>query len=178
VAPFAVIFLSLFLNFNYFKTSEYLGRMDDYYINRYIPIPTASDEYLKTSEEYLRLPKENEKRPEKNYPRAYAVNENVVLEIEEINALNAKIKTSSEIDFVLNYNKYNYPGWKVTIDGKKTEIISGKPYGQISFLVPSGSHTVEVKYGESMLRLVFNLVSLVSVSGVVYVLIKQRNSKK
>lgn len=178
VAPFAVIFLSLFLNFNYFKTSEYLGRMDDYYINRYIPIPTATDEYLKTSEEYLRLPKENEKRPEKNYPRAYAVNENVVLEIEEINALNAKIKTSSEIDFVLNYNKYNYPGWKVTIDGKKTEIISGKPYGQISFLVPSGSHTVEVKYGESMLRLVFNLVSLVSVSGVVYVLIKQRNSKK
>lgn len=178
VVPFVVIFFSIFLNFNYFKTSEYLGRMDDYYINRYIPIPTASDEYLKTSEEYLRLPKENEKRPEKNYPRAYAINENAVLEIEEINTLNAKIKTSSEIDFVLNYNKYNYPGWKVTVDGKKTEIISGKPYGQISFLVPSGSHTVEVKYGESALRLVFDLVSLISVSGVVYVLIKQRNSKK
>lgn len=178
LVPFAVIFFSLFLNFNYFKTSEYLGRMDDYYINRYIPVPTASEEYLKTSEEYLRLPKENEKRPEKNSPRAYTINDNAVLGVEEINALNAKIKTSSEIDFVLNYNKYNYPGWKATIDGKKTEIISGKPYGQISFLVPSGSHTVEVKYGESALRLVFNLVSLVSVSGVVYVLIKQRKNKK
>ena len=49
------------LNFNYFKTSEYLGRGDDYYINRYIPVPIASSEYLKTSEEYLRLPKETEK---------------------------------------------------------------------------------------------------------------------
>ncbi len=178
MVPFVVIFFSLFLNFNYFKTSEYLGRMDDYYINRYIPVPSASDEYLKTSEEYLRLPKESEKRPEKNYPRAYTINDTVVLEIEEVNPLNAKIKTSSEIDFVLNYNKYNYPGWKVAIDGKKTEIISGKPYGQVSFLVPSGSHTVEVKYGESALRLAFDLVSLVSAFGIFYMLVKQRSNKK
>lgn len=176
--PFIVIFFSIFLNFNYFKTSEYLGRMDDYYINRYIPVPTASEEYLKTSEEYLRLPKESEKRPEKNYPRAYTINDSVTLDIEEINPLNAKIMTSSDIDFVLNYNKYNYPGWKVTVDGKRSEIISGKPYGQVSFLVPSGKHTVEVKYGESTLRLIFNFVSLVSILGIVYLLYKNRNVKK
>lgn len=171
--PFVVIFFSVFLNFNYFKTSEYLGRMDDYYINRYIPVPTASEEYLKTSEEYLRLPKESEKKPENNYPRAYTINDSVILNIEEINSLNAKIMTSSDIDFVLNYNKYNYPGWKVTIDGEKTEIISGKPYGQISFLVPSGKHLVEVKYSESVLRLIFDFVSLISFASVIYLLIRK-----
>lgn len=178
MVPFAVIFFSIFLNFNYFKTSEYLGRLDDYYINRYIPVPTASEEYLKTSEEYLRLPKENEKRPAKNYPRAYSLNDSVVLEIEETNALNARIETSSEIDFILNYNKYNYPGWKITVDGKGVSVISGKPYGQVSFLVLSGNHIVEVKYGESTLRLVFDLVSLATVLGIIYVLIKQRRIKK
>jgi hypothetical protein len=178
MVPFSVIFFSLFLNFNYFKTSEYLGRMDEYYINRYIPVPAASEAYLKTSEEYLRLPKESEKRPEKNYPRAYTINDSVMLDIEEINALNAKIMTSSDIDFVLNYNKYNYPGWRVKVDGKQVEIISGKPYGQVSFLVPSGKHTVEVKYNESPLRLFFNLVSLVSVSGIIYFLYKNKKVKK
>jgi hypothetical protein len=171
--PFIVIAGSICLNFNYFKTSEYLGRKDDYYINRYIPFPTASEEYKKTSEEYLRLPKEAEKRPERNYPRAYTNEQDVRFVIEELNPLNAKIITESDIDFVLSYNKYSYPGWKVTVDGKKVEMISSKPYGQISFLVPSGSHLVEVKYGESLMRFIFDLISLTSFVSVIYLLIKK-----
>jgi hypothetical protein len=174
--PFIVIFAAIFFNFNYFKTSEYLGRMDDYYINRYIPVPTASSEYLKTSEEYLRLPKENQIRPEKNLPRAYAINTSVVLEIEEINALDAKIKTVSDTEFILNYSKYNYPGWVVKVDGKPEKIISGQPYGQISFLVPSGEHTVEVKYRESPMRLLFDMVSLVAIVASAILAFKKKNA--
>lgn len=171
--PYVVMFFTVFLNFNYFKTSEYLGRKDEYYINRYIPFPEASFEYSKTSEEYLRLPKDSEQRPSKLYPRAYSLNSNVNLKVEEINALNSKIYTESDTDFILNYNKYNYPGWQVKIDGKYVLVISGKPFGQISFLVPSGSHTVEVKYGESSMRLAFNLISLVSLATAVNLLVKK-----
>lgn len=173
VASYLVMFFAIFLNFNYFKTSEYLGRLDDYYINRYIPLPSASPEYLKTSEEYLRLPKENEERPSKVYPRAYTINTSVDLKIEEVNALDSIITSESEIDFVLNYAKYNYPGWEVKVDGKNVPIISGKPFGQISFLVPSGKHVIEVKYKESQMRLVFNLVSLVSFGAIIYLVSKK-----
>ena len=172
--PFVIIIAAIFLNFNYFKTSEYLGRMDGYYINRYIPVPIASSEYLKTSEEYLRLPKETEKRPDKNYPRAYAINQSVKLQIEEKNALDAKIYTSSDIDFVLNYNKYNYPGFIAKIDGKLIKIISGKPYGQISFLVPSGKHEVVVEYKESPMRLFFDIVSLVAIGTSILIICKKQ----
>ena len=172
--PFVIIIAAIFLNFNYFKTSEYLGRMDGYYINRYIPVPIASSEYLKTSEEYLRLPKETEKRPDKNYPRAYAINQSVKLQIEEKNALDAKIYTSSDIDFVLNYNKYNYPGFIAKIDGKLIKIISGKPYGQISFLVPSGEHEVIVKYKESPFRLLFDIISISAIITSVYLIFRKR----
>ena len=172
--PFIVIFAAIFLNFNYFKTSEYLGRMDDYYINRYIPVPVASSEYLKTSEEYLRLPKETQTRPEKNLPRAYAINTSVALEIEEINALDAKIKTVSDSEFILNYSKYNYPGWVVKVDNSLQKIISGLPYGQISFLVPSGEHKVEVEYKESQLRLIFDIISLVTIGVTISLILRKK----
>jgi len=172
---FVVILLAISLNFNYFKTSEYLGRDDSYYINRYIPVPVASSEYLKTSEEYLRLPKETEIRPNKNYPRAYSDDNNVRLEIVELNSLDAQIFTESNQEFNLNYGKYNYSGWVVKVDGKKTIIESGKPYGQITFLVPSGKHVVEVKYKETPFRLFFDIVSVVSIGVSLFLICKKQS---
>jgi len=162
IISFIVIALAIILNFGYFKTSEYLGREDGYYINRYIPVPAASDEYRKTSEEYLRLPKDTEIRPSDNFPRAYA-EVSAIKQISEENALNATVFTDYEKEFILNYNKYYYPGWFARIDGKKVEIIPGKPYGQIAVSVPEGVHTVEIGYGESPKRLVFDLISLFSI---------------
>ncbi len=171
---FVIILLAIYLNFGYFKTSEYLGRQDSYYIDRYIPVPAASAEYLKTSEEYLRLPKETEVRPQKNYPRAYTEDIGVRLEIKELNALNAIINTESKKEFILNYSKYNYPGFVATIDGKKVVIVSGKPFGQISFSVPTGNHIVEVKYKESTMRLLFNYLSLFSIIVSVFIICKKQ----
>lgn len=170
----AIIIFAIGLNFNYFKTSEYLGRGDSYYINRYIPVPTASKEYLETSEEYLRLPRESEKRPEKKYPRAYSVNESVQLGIRELSALDAEIESKSDIDFTLNYSKYNYPGWVVKIDGKHVKIISGSPYAQISFMVPSGEHKIEIYYKEPLYRLFFDIISIGAILTSIYLIYKKK----
>ena len=157
-----VVVLAIILNFGYFKTSEYLGREDGYYLNRLIPVPSASNEYRKTSEEYLRLPKDTLVRPSDNFTRAYA-DIPAIKQIDEKNALNATVLTDYKEKFILNYNKYYYPGWFAKIDGKKAEIIPGIPYGQITISVPEGVHTVEVGYGESPARLVFDLISLVGI---------------
>lgn len=170
---FLVALFALISNFNYFKYSEFLGREDKYYINRYIPLGSASAEYNQTGEEYLRLPKDNIKRPEKVYPRAYT-DFNADIEVEEINALDAKITTSSDNDFLLNYNKYYYPGWRVLIDGQKVNIIPGKPFGQISFMVPEGKHQVLVEYKESQTRLIFDIISLIAFGAIITVLVKNK----
>lgn len=168
---FTVILLAILLNFNYFKTSEYLGRGDDYYINRYIPVSVASDAYKQTSEEYLRLPKNTEKRPDKLHKRAYT-DSNVSILIDEKNALNASITTNSPSEFELNYNKYFYPGWSAKIDGESVEITPGKPFGQITILVPSGEHIVEVEYRESPARLFFDIVTLISLGACIILITK------
>ncbi len=173
VISYIVIILAITLNFNYFKTSEYLGRGDAYYLNRYIPVPVASEEYKKTSEEYLRLPKDTEARPKSNFPRAYA-DVPGISRTEEINALNAVVSTDYKEDFILNYSKYYFPGWFAKIDGKRVGIASGKPYGQIVLQVPAGQHTVEVYYRESLMRQVLDIVSLIGVGAAVFLVLKNK----
>ena len=171
---FLVIFFAIVLNFNYFKTSEYLGRGDDYYLNRYIPSLSVSEAYKQTSEEYLRLPKDTKIRPNKLYPRAYTDDLEVTLQIEEENALNAKITTDNKTDFNLNYNKYYYPGFIAKIDGNRVQISAGEPFGQISFTVPSGKHEVIVLYKESSFRLIFDIISLGAIVTSIYLIMKNR----
>ena len=161
VISLLVIIAAIVLNFNYFKYSEYLGREDSYYLNRYIPYPVASAEYKKTGEEYLRLPNATQVRPTDTFPRAYS-DGGEIKKIEVTNALNAKITTESAQAFELNYSKYNYPGWFAKIDDKSVAIESGVPFGQITVRVPAGTHNVEVDYRESGTRLMFDLLSLVS----------------
>ena len=173
ILSLAVVVAAIALNFNYFKTSEYLGRGDGYYIERYIPLPTASEEYRKTGEEYLRLPKGTSQRPDKNYPRAYTDNP-AITEIKEINALNAVIVTNSEEKFTFNYSKYYFPGWFAKIDEEEVEISAGKPYGQITFEIPAGKHTVEVYYQESPMRLLFDAVSLFSLGTVILLILAKK----
>jgi hypothetical protein len=170
-----IIVAAIALNFSYFKTSEYLGRGDDYYINRYIPTPIASEEYRKTSEEYLRLPKDTKVRPSSNYPRAYA-EVSGISSIKETSALDSIIVTDYKESFVLNYSKYYFPGWFAKIDGKTAVITSGIPYGQINLVVPEGSHTIEIGYKESGMRLIFDLASLIALATSLFLIL--RKSKK
>lgn len=172
--PYLVIVMAIFLNFNYFKTSEYLGRNDDYYINRYIPLTSVSEEYKKTSEEYLRLPIATERRPDKLYPRAYTDSSSTNLKISEVNSLNTIITSESKDKFSLNYNKYYYPGWVAKIDGKIVKIEAGKPFGQISFNVPAGEHKIEVFYKESLMRFIFDIISLFTIFTLIYIIIKKK----
>lgn len=172
IISLGVIVFAVVLNFGYFKTSEYLGRGDEYYLNRYIPNPVTSEEYKKTSEEYLRLPKETLERPSENLPRAYA-EVSGIKQINEENALDAVVLTDYKEKFVLNYSKYYYPGWFAKIDGKRVEIATGKPYGQISILVPEGEHNVEIGYRESPKRLIFDLISLGSIGVAIFLILKR-----
>jgi len=173
IISMTVILISIVLNFNYFKTSEYLGRDDSYYLTRYIPVPSVSDEYKKTSEEYLRLPKDTEVRPQSDFPRAYT-DVSGISQIIQTNALNAVISTNYGEDFILNYSKYYFPGWFAKIDGESVKINPGKPYGQITITVPAGNHRVEIYYGETIARSLANFISVTGVGVAVFLMLRKK----
>lgn len=156
----------------WFRPQDFLGRTDEYYLNRYIPFPVAAPEYKEQNEEYLRLPKTAESRPDRNYPLVFT-QENGIKEIREITALRTIIYTDSPKSFVLNYTKYYFPGWFAKIDGNYVLIKAGKPYGQIILTVPEGRHTVEIFYRETKLNLILDIISAFSVGILIYFLVKK-----
>lgn len=173
IIALVIIALAIVLNFNYFKPSEYLGRMDNYYLNRYVPVPIASDIYKTTSEEYLRLPLSTEKRPNMNYPIVYSNVDNVK-SVNEVSPLRIKIETDYSTESYINYRKYYYPAWTAKIDNKTAPIEVGQPFGQIRLFIPSGTHQIEIFFKETTLRLLLDYVSLIGLLGSVFVIIKYR----
>lgn len=158
-----LITVSIILGLSYFKPSEFLHRFDDYYLNRYIPYPVASQEYKKTGEEYLRLPLALEVRPDKNYPVLFGSG----FTLQTFNKSNSlDLIASVEVgkdNALINYNKYNFPGWTTYLDGKRIDHFSGAPFGQISFTVPKGVHDIKIVFQETTQKKVLDLVSLVSI---------------
>ena len=157
-----IILATVVLNFSYFKPNEFLGRKDDYYLNRYIPAPDASAEYKKTQEEYLRLPKDTLVRPGKVYPRIIGEGKERI-NILRSNNLDATFQITSEKDVLVNYNKYYFPGWIAKIDDREANLIPGKPFGQIVLSVPAGIHKVEVKFVETNFKKVLDYISLATI---------------
>lgn len=166
---FLIIGLALITNYNNFHPHDYLGRMDSYYLNRYIPLPQASEEYSMLHEEYLRLPVGTISRPDKNYPRVYPQTDQIK-NVNEINSLETDIETNSNEKFTVNYNKYYFPGWYATVDGQKADISAGNPFGQIQLTVPSGQHKVKIGFKETPFKLFLDIVSIVALIVTMYLI--------
>lgn len=144
---------------SYFRPQDFLGRLDSYYFNRYIPTPVASQEYLQIQEEYLRLPKDTQKRPDRNYPLIYS-DSGLIKDIQIIDDLHVKAVTDSKSGMVLNLSKYFFPGWVANLDGRKAKAESGVPFGQVSVIVPPGKHEVEFIFTETGFKKGLNAISL------------------
>lgn len=156
-----VIILAVISTSSYFRPQDFLGRDDNYYINRYIPTPLASSEYLETGEEYLRLPKNAEYRPNRNYPLV-TLEGGEIKNISKINSLDTKVEVFSENGGVLNFNKYNFPGWTAKIDGNLIDVTSAKPFGQVQISIPAGEHGVEIYFQETNFKKVLDIISIVA----------------
>jgi hypothetical protein len=167
--------VSIAVNFQYFKPHDFLGRVDSYYINRYIPFPKVSQEYMMTGEEYLRLGIKTKSRPEKIYPVFFGTN-SLRFNLLETDRISSSANISSTESGIVSYNKYNFPGWKVFIDGKEVDSFYGEPFGQVSFNFPGGNHKVEVTYKEIQRNIVLDGISFLSLIALIVFIFKDRLS--
>ncbi|MBK9054411.1 MAG: glycosyltransferase family 39 protein [Chloroflexi bacterium] len=61
---------------------------------------------------------------------------------------------------VIRLNQFDYPGWRVWVDGERVPITPDPEFGLITFPLPAGEHRVRAAFGETPLRLAADLVSL------------------
>ncbi len=150
------------ISFQYFQPQEFLGRKDQYFLDKYIPYPEVKDGYLTHSEEYLRLPQALIYRPEKLYPVFWSDENLEILKVEQKDKYNATAEIFSPSGGRVNFNKYNFPGWNAKINGEVARVSSGAPFGQVQVHVPSGRHFVTISYREPVHRVIINIVSVLS----------------
>lgn len=75
-----------------------------------------------------------------------------------------KYKVKANTDIRMVDNTFYFPGWKVYIDGKDTEIeFQDMNYrGTITYRVPKGEHEVYLKFTETKVRKFGNILSILS----------------
>ncbi len=74
--------------------------------------------------------------------------------------IGAELMITTSQPFTAVYNGFDYPGWRVTVDGAPVPITPDVPYGRITFPVPEGRHHVSIRFGETMLRRAADCTSL------------------
>jgi hypothetical protein len=166
-----LIVLVVLLNIRYFRPADFLGRGDDYFLKRYIPYPTLNEEYLSQNEEYLRLPKNTLTRPTEVAPKILL--DNGSFTVNELNALDIRVKVDLVSDATLIYSKYNFPGWTAFVDGKRVDIKSGSPYGQIAVDLPENTKDVLIIFRETKTRMLLNVISLIAITLSTYLVVKK-----
>jgi hypothetical protein len=74
----------------------------------------------------------------------------------------ARLIVESPKPFCARYLSFYFPGWRVWVDGEKATLTPSDPEGFITFQLPAGRHTVQVRFGETPLRRVADAVSALS----------------
>lgn len=73
-------------------------------------------------------------------------------------------------------NTLYWPGWKVWVDGKKTpiEFQNQNHRGLITFDIPSGDHSIVVRFTETSVRIISNFISGIMICSIlVYLLLRK-----
>ncbi|MBI4028841.1 MAG: hypothetical protein HY376_00520 [Candidatus Blackburnbacteria bacterium] len=80
----------------------------------------------------------------------------------------AKFKvTQDEDDGKVRINIFQFPGWKVSVDGREVEVSTDKDeWGRMYIDVPKGEHSVTVRLYNTQARTAGNVISLISWGGI------------
>lgn len=70
--------------------------------------------------------------------------------------------TTSQEPLILRLNIHYFPGWKVFIDGREAQVEHSNIYGFMNVVVPSGIHSVEAKFTDTLVRTVSNAITVLS----------------
>lgn len=82
---------------------------------------------------------------------------------------NIKFDLDSKGKSLIQISKIYFPGWEVYIDGGKTNIFYNNRYGIIQFEVGKGNHIIEAKFHETNVRLLSDVISIVSLFLLIFV---------
>lgn len=80
---------------------------------------------------------------------------------------------ATQQDSIIKANIFNFPGWKVPIDNKKTTIDDNNDLKLITFTVPKGNHEIKIKFENTNVRTYANMLTLGSIAFLIMLMLRQ-----
>ncbi|HSX40192.1 MAG TPA: hypothetical protein VLF68_01125 [Candidatus Saccharimonadales bacterium] len=81
------------------------------------------------------------------------------------NSKKAIFMVSAKTNSVVRLNTIYYPGWNATLDSQSVSTRHDNPRGVMDISVPSGTHVVNFSFTETPLRLIADIISIITLLG-------------
>ncbi len=162
-----LILAAIFLSYSYARPVIYASRSDAYYLTK--SNFTDGTSSLGDSFSTRWSAWKNERAKEK----IEVISGSAQLSIVEIKLTDYRFHTFSQKESIIRINTLYYPGWFVQLDKQNMTIDPDKD-GTISFLVPSGKHTIRVYFSETPLRFIADFTSILSLFWIIRSAILER----
>lgn len=83
---------------------------------------------------------------------------------------------------VVSVNIFQFPGWEAVLDGKNTALVKQAGLPIYSVTLPSGTHTLSIRFADTPIRALSNLISILCAGfvllGIHFLYTHRRNSQK
>ena len=149
-------------NYSYFRPKEYYSDSKD---KHYMGSEVLSHDD-KIPKDYLPIWVEEIKTEKINAPYALS-GEIAVLDFTK-NSKEANFKTESETGGVVEVPVTFFPGWQARVDGNKIDLREPSVLGLINIEVPAGSHSVEMYFANTPVRILGNVLSVLALVILIY----------
>jgi len=94
--------------------------------------------------------------------KAHALTEGATVEMVRHGGGSEEIIVRSSQKATIQFYTYYFPGWRGFVDGQEVPIRPEEPYGLITLDVPAGEHQVKIRFGDTPIRVVGKVISLLS----------------
>lgn len=170
ILSFLFIFLAVIFSISYTRPAYYHYRDDVHYLSRdnFIHGTNSPGDLFNTIWMNNKLPLKKD--------RVEIIKGEGKVEIFESKTSSLKLNIIANSDIQLLANISYFPGWKLNIDGKDSQLTKTNE-GIIGFSVSKGKHSVMIQFGDTMIRSIGSVISLLSLLAcILYFILKKRLS--
>jgi 4-amino-4-deoxy-L-arabinose transferase-like glycosyltransferase len=94
--------------------------------------------------------------------KAHALTDGATVEMVRHGGGSEEIIVRSSQEATVQFYTYYFPGWRGYVDDQEVPIRPEEPYGLITLEVPAGEHQVKIRFGDTPIRVVGKVISLLS----------------
>jgi uncharacterized membrane protein len=94
--------------------------------------------------------------------KAHAFSEGATVEMVRHGGGSEEIIVRTSQETTIQFYTYYFPGWRGYVDGQEVPIRPEEPYGLITLDVPAGEHQVKIRFGDTPIRVVGKVISVLS----------------